>query len=62
MGLLTGMSFLSLFEIVFWLLRLPPKNEKQLSVTNKKNEKQNKEDEKQTKEDATFLLIHTLKY
>ena len=29
LSLLTGMSFLSLFEILFWLLRLPPKKEKQ---------------------------------
>ena len=29
MGLLTGMSFLSVFEILFWLLRLPQKNNDQ---------------------------------
>ena len=29
MGLLTGISFLSVFEILFWLLKLPQKHNNQ---------------------------------
>ena len=43
LSLLTGMSFLSLFEIIFWLLRLPPTKDKQLPLPKKSKENQENE-------------------
>ena len=43
LGLLTGMSFLSLFEIIFWLLRLPPNKKNESQHSRKVHERQSME-------------------
>ena len=53
MSLLTGMSFLSLFEIFFWLLRLPPNKNNQSQHPRKVYERQAMEQEKEEQSSST---------
>ena len=56
LSLLTGMSFLSLFEIIFWLLRLPPNKNNQSQHPRKIYERQAMEDEKPDQTSSTSRI------